>query len=107
QAVGRPIAEAGLDLLREIVQVRDHIVEPVRRQQAQDVVHDRAPQDGDHRLRDLVREWTQPRAEARGEHHRLQVPWSQLVRYFSCSAVSVSIATPIVSSFSLAIALSM
>src|SRR5205807_4102574 len=98
----RAVAEAAFDLLGEIVQVADHVVEPVARQQADDVLHDRRPDHGHERLRNLVCKRAEPRTETRREEDRFQVPWSQLDRYFACSAVSSSIATPMLSSLSVA-----
>ena len=62
------------DQVREVVQVRDHVVEAVPRQQAQDVLHHRPAEDRHHRLRHLVGERPQPGAEPRRQHHRLHRP---------------------------------
>ena len=69
-SAGRPVAEVPLDQLREPVQVGDRLDEAVAAEQAQDVLHHRPVEDRDHRLRHLVGDRPQPRAQPRRQDHR-------------------------------------
>ena len=73
-AVGDALAEVLADRVGEVVQVGDHLVEPVPVEQVEDVLHHRPVEHRHHRLGDLVGQRAQTRAEPRREDHRLSSP---------------------------------
>ena len=64
EAVGHPVAEVPADRLREVVEVGDHLVDPVTREQVDDVGHHRPVEHRDHRLRQLVGQRPQASSQA-------------------------------------------
>ena len=70
-AVDEPVAEVVADRVREVVEVRDHVVVAVAVEQVDDVRHHGPVEHRHHRLRQLERERAQARAETGCENHGL------------------------------------
>jgi hypothetical protein len=74
------VTEVGADVIRHERDGHDDVVEPVAREQLDDVLHHRHVRDGHHRLRLVTRERPQTRALTAGHDHSLHAPTSSRAR---------------------------